>query len=97
MDEIVTIKLFGQQYSFKAGGEVLNAKLVAELLAKEVDTVEKQISGKSPNMTKFTILTLAALNIANEYIELQQSHTDLLENISQRTSTLIKAVDVHLM
>ncbi len=96
MDEIVTIELFGQQYSFKAGDEVLNAKQVADLLAKEVDNVEKQISDKSPNMTKFTILTLAALNIANEYIELKQSYTDLLENISRRSATLINAVDNNL-
>jgi hypothetical protein len=36
---------------------------------------------------------LAALNIANENIELKSNHSDLLKNISQRSSSLIRVLD----
>jgi cell division protein ZapA (FtsZ GTPase activity inhibitor) len=38
-------------------------------------------------------LILAALNIANENIELKKNHSDLLKDISKRSKNLIRALD----
>ncbi len=93
MEEIVTIELFGQTHTFKADSEVTKAKEVADLLVKEVARVENQQSGQSSNISKLAILMLAALNIANEHMELKRSYSKLLRDVTNRTSNLIRTLD----
>ncbi len=94
MEEIITIELFGQSYTFKAEQEVSNAGEVADLLVQEVDRIKKQLEGNPTNMDKLTILTLAALNITNGYLELKREHSDPLQEISKRSSSLIESLEV---
>jgi len=93
LDEIVTIELFGQTHTFKANSEVTKAKEVADLLVKEVSRIEDQQANQSSNMSKLTMLMIAALNIANENLELKRSHSKLLNDVADRTATLIHTLD----
>jgi cell division protein ZapA (FtsZ GTPase activity inhibitor) len=93
LDEIVTIELFGQTHTFKANSEVTKAKEVADLLVKEVSRIEDQQANQSSNMSKLTILMIAALNIANENLELKRSHSKLLNDVTDRTVNLIHTLD----
>ena len=93
MDDIFTIELFGQTHTFKADSEVTQAKAVADLLVKEVCRIEDQQANQSSNMSKLTILMLAALNIANENIELKNNHAKLLHDVADRTTNLIQTLD----
>ena len=92
MEQLVTIELFGQPYTFKAQSDVSNAKEVADHLVKEVTKIETQYSSKS-SVNKLATLILAALNIANENIKLKKNHSDLLMNISQKSANLIHTLD----
>jgi cell division protein ZapA (FtsZ GTPase activity inhibitor) len=92
-DQIVTIELFGQPYSFKAESEVKEAKEVAEILVKEVDKIQNQQTDPSSTMSNLTILILAALNIANENMELKRNRSRLLDEISERSTGLIRRLD----
>ena len=89
MEQMVTIELFGQPYTFKAETEVETAKAVADLLVKEVDKVQHQQSGPLSNISNLTILILAALNIANENMELKRNHSKLLDDVNQRSALII--------
>jgi cell division protein ZapA (FtsZ GTPase activity inhibitor) len=93
LDEIVTIELFGQTYTFKANAEVTKAKEVADHLVKEVSRIEDQQTDQLSNMSKLTILMLAALNIANENMELKRNHSKLLHDVTDRTANLIDTLD----
>ena len=93
MEEIVTIELFGQTFTFKADSEVTKAKEVADLLVREVTRVEDQQSKQSTSMSNLTILMLAALNIANDHVELKRNHTKLLHDVSDRSANLIQTLD----
>ena len=93
MEQLVTIELFGQPYTFKTESDITNAKEVADYLVKEVTRFETQHSSKSSD-NKFGTLILAALNIANENIELKKKHSDLLIDISKQSANLIRALDV---
>ncbi len=93
MEQRVTIELFGQPYTFKTESGVTNAREVADFLIKEVAKVETQLSSKSSQITKLATLILAALNIANENIELKKTHSDLLRGVSERSATLIRVLD----
>ena len=93
MENTVTIELFGQPYTFKANSEVTKAKEVADFLVREVARVEDQQPDQSPNISKLTILMLAALNIANEHMELKRNHSKMLREIADRTTKLIRTLD----
>ena len=93
MEEIVTIELFGQTHTFKADSEVTKAKEVADLLVNEVSRIEDQQPNQSSNMSKLTILMLAALNIANEHLELKRDHSKLLHDVTDRTASLIESLE----
>ena len=89
LEQMVTIELFGQPYTFKAESDVETAKAVADLLVKEVDKVQNQQSGQLSNISNLTILILAALNIANENMELKRNHSKLLDDVNQRSARII--------
>ena len=93
MENVITIELFGQPHTFKADSEVAKAKEVADVLVKEVARIENQQSDQSSNMSKLTILMIAALNIANEHMELKRNHSKLLSDIAERTTSLIRTLD----
>jgi len=93
LEQIITIEIFGQPYSFKAKSEVTEAKEVADLLVKEVARVQDEQSGQSANLTKLAIMIIAALNIANENIELKRNYSKLVEEISDRSNRLIGELD----
>jgi cell division protein ZapA (FtsZ GTPase activity inhibitor) len=93
LEQLVTIEIFGQPYTFKAETNVTHAKEVADHLVKEVARIEKQHPSQSSG-TKLTTLLLAALNIANENVELKKSHSDLLSNISKKSANLIHVLGV---
>lgn len=93
MEQLVTIELFGQPYTFKTESDVTDATQVADYLVKEVAKVETQHSSQPSGVTKIATLMLAALNIANENMELKTNHSNLLENISKRSESLIRALD----
>jgi cell division protein ZapA (FtsZ GTPase activity inhibitor) len=93
LEEIVTIELFGQTHTFKADSEVTKAKEVADLLVNEVSRIEDQQPNQSSNMSKLTILMLAALNIANDHLELKRDHSKLLHDVTDRTASLIHSLE----
>ncbi len=93
MEQLVTIELFGQPYTFKAESDVADAKEVADYLVKEVTKIETQRSSKSPGVTKLATMILAALNIANENIGLKNEHSVLLRDISKRSANLVNTLD----
>jgi cell division protein ZapA (FtsZ GTPase activity inhibitor) len=93
LEKTVTIELFGQPHTFKANSEVTREKEVADFLVKEVAQVENQQSGGSSNISKLAILMSAALNIANEHMEMKRSYSKLLRDVTNRTSNLIRTLD----
>ena len=93
MEKTVTIELFGQPHTFKANSEVTKEKEVADFLVREVTRVEDQQSSQSSNISKLAILMIAALNIANEHMELKRNYSKLMRDVSNRTSKLIHTLD----
>ena len=74
-------------------GRHLNINLLVDT---EVTKVEGQLSGKTSNITKQTILILAALNIVNENFELKKNHSDFLRDVSKRTTSLIRVLSENI-
>lgn len=62
-------------------------------MVNEVNRIEDQQANQSSNMSKLTILMLAALNIANENLELKRNHSKLLHDVTDRTANLIHTLE----
>lgn len=93
MEQIVTIELFGESYRFETDSEPEKAKIVADLLLEEVIKAEKDLAGETPEMAKFAILIIAALNIASRNVDLKSDYSALLKRVSEKASDLIKRID----
>ena len=95
MSEDIVITLLGKKLKFKADEDVSDAKHVAELLAREVNKVSEK-EKNALGMDNFTKLTQAALNIANDFVELQRNYAELERKISDRSDALIKSINTRL-
>ena len=93
MDQHVTIEIFGHPFTFKADRDISKAKEVAAYLEKEVGKVERELSDASVSISKRAILILAALNIANEYYEMKENQTVLLEMMAQKTTGILDSLN----
>ncbi len=96
MEQLITIELFGQPYKFKSAPETENAQKVADVLVKEVGRIQDQQSEEAPGITQIAILILAALNIANENMDLKKNYSTLQETVSRRSDTLKRLLDAEL-
>ncbi len=89
----MTIELFGQPYTFRVQTEVKKAREIADLYAQEVAKVQSQQIREKPGTTQTAILIIAALNIANENVELRTYYEGMLQDISKRSADLIRELD----
>lgn len=96
MEQLVTIELFGQTYTFKAETEISQAQEVADMLVAEVDQVQSQHSDKLPRIDSLAILISAALNIANDNHELKKQYSELLERVSRRSDKLMSILETNV-
>jgi cell division protein ZapA (FtsZ GTPase activity inhibitor) len=93
LDQLVTIEIFGNPFTFKADSSGSRAKKVAEHLAHEVARIEAQIAPKKPNIDKKAILILTALNITSEYFEYREKQADLIQTILGRSEQVIDKLE----
>jgi cell division protein ZapA len=93
LDQLLTIDVLGQPFSFKTDSDVSEARAIADYLAESVSQVKSQCGDQMPTPDKRAILILAALNITSEYFNLKKAHKELLKNINQRSEHLINTLD----
>jgi cell division protein ZapA (FtsZ GTPase activity inhibitor) len=89
LDQLVTIELFGQPYTFKAQSEAVKAQKIADILVNEVAKVESDQKDEASSGSQTATLIIAALNIANKNVELKAHYDRLLQDISKRSVALI--------
>lgn len=93
MDQLVTIDIFGQPFSFASETDTEQAQAVAGQLESEIARIEEQQSGVKSEKAKIAILISAALNIANENFELKSNYTELLQNVDGQSKRLLQLLE----
>jgi cell division protein ZapA (FtsZ GTPase activity inhibitor) len=96
LDQLLTIDVLGQPFSFKTDSEVSEARAIADYLAESVSQVKSQCGNQVPAPDKRAILILAALNITSEDFNLKKKHHDLLKDLNQRSEQLISTLEAQL-
>lgn len=93
MDQLLKISLFGQTYTFKTDTTDAQAEAVAVALTEEVERLSGGQAGAVTEMSKLTLMILAALNFANENYELRAAQGVGQKNLSQRAARLVQILD----
>jgi len=87
-DEFITIKLFGEQFNFKADESHLKAEEIEDYLMREIEKVESQFPAHTAKSNKLAALMLVALNISKQYIDLLHKHLKFANSVSSRTARI---------
>jgi len=95
VDQVLTLDILGQPFTFKADVDVADAKAVADYVVESVDRARSQCAQKTAGIDKRAILILTALNITNEYFELKKRHQRLLDDLNQRSEDLLQSLETH--
>ena len=93
MDQLLTIEVLGQPFTFKTDSDVSDAKNVADFVAKSVNDVSAQCARQVPKPDKRAILILTALNISSELLDLKKKHRKLIDDINRRSAQLVNTLD----
>ena len=96
MDQLLTIEVLGQPFTFKTDSNESEARAVADFVVKSADQVKLQCAHQVPTPDKRTILILTALNIASEYFDLKRKYQEVLDDINQRSVHLLNTLDTQL-
>jgi cell division protein ZapA (FtsZ GTPase activity inhibitor) len=96
VDQLLTIDVLGQPFTFKTDSNESEARAVADFVAESVDQVKSQCAHQVPPPDKRAILILAALNIANEYFDLKKKHQEILNAINQRSVQLLNTLETQV-
>jgi len=89
LEELVTLNVFGQQFTFKSDEAYPHLSEVAVMIENEVEKVTQQYAGSGSQAPNLAILLSATLNIANENIGLKKSEAKLIDLIAQRSDKLL--------
>jgi cell division protein ZapA (FtsZ GTPase activity inhibitor) len=93
LDQLVTINIFGQPFSFTSETDTEQGRAVAARLESEIARIEEQQSGMKSEKTKIAILISAALNIANENFELKSNYSELLQCVEIQSKRLLQLLE----
>ena len=96
MDQLLTIEVLGQPFTFKTDSMESEARAVADFVAKSADQVKLQCAHQVPTPDKRAILILTALNIASEYFDLKRKYQEVLDDINQRSAHLLNTLDTQV-
>lgn len=75
----VTVEIFGETYALKGDGESERVKRVAAMLDQRMKLIARANSRLSPAK----IAVLAALNIADDFLRLEQDYQQLVQMLKE--------------
>ena len=93
MDEIVKIKVFGEEFRFKPEDQGVDPEKIVEYLKHYIVMAEEQIGCKASGKNKIAILLLAGMNMSKDLNELKMKYTSLENYITDRALSLIEKID----
>ena len=75
----ITVEIFGESYALKSDGEIDQVMKVAALVDSQMRSVARQNGKLSP----VKVAVLAALNLAEEYAQLDRDYKHLLKLVKE--------------
>lgn len=93
MEQLITIEILGQHYTFKADDGLVDPQNVANFLMEEVRKLETGQADQPADTNRFVMLLQAALNISSDHLKLKQQLAAVSDRISMKTERLHGALN----
>lgn len=93
MEQLITIDVFGQTYTFKADAGQNDPKMAADFLMEAVRKIDAGQGSRPVGNSQFILLLQAALNISSEHMQLKRQLTEMSHRIAEQTERLYSLVD----
>lgn len=93
MEQMITIEILGQRYTFKADDGLVDPQKVAHFLMEEVRKLETGQADQTADTNRFVMLLQAALNICSDHLKLKQQLAAVSDRISLKTERLHGALN----
>ena len=93
MEQLISIDVFGQTYTFKADAGKTDPGVVAEFLAEAVRRIDPGQGSRPAGNSQFILLLQAALNITSEHMQLRQQLTEMSHRIAEQTERLYSLLE----
>ena len=93
MEQMITIEILGQRYTFKADDGLVDPQNVAHFLMEEVRKLETGQADQTADTNRFVMLLQAALNICSDHLKLKQQLAAVSDRISLKTDRLHGALN----
>ena len=88
MEQLITIDIFGQPYTFRADEGMIDPQSVADFLMEEVRKVETGQAEHIAETNRFVMLLQVALNISSRHLKMKQQLTAVSDRLSLKTERL---------
>jgi cell division protein ZapA (FtsZ GTPase activity inhibitor) len=93
LEQLITIEILGQHYTFKADDGLVDPQNVAHFLMEEVRKLETGQADQPADTNRFVMLLQAALNISSDHLKLKQQLAAVSDRISLKTERLYGALN----
>ncbi|MBW1711774.1 MAG: cell division protein ZapA [Deltaproteobacteria bacterium] len=92
MSNLIKIELLGQEYTLRTSTDEAKVLAAAGLLRTKMEEYQ---AGTKSNI-RLNVAILAALDIANEYLQLRDSHQNFQERVEVRSKKIIEAIEAEV-
>ncbi len=92
MGNLVKIRILDQELSLRINTDEAKIMAAAELVREKTDEY-REATGSN---VKHNVVILAALDIANELLQLKNSYNSLQARVEARSREMIKAIEVEV-
>jgi cell division protein ZapA (FtsZ GTPase activity inhibitor) len=88
LEQLITIDIFGQRYTFRADEHMIDPQSVADFLVAEVRKIETGQAEHIAETNRFVMLLQAALNISSQHLKMRQQLTAVSDRLYKKTERL---------
>ena len=88
MEQLITIDILGQRYTFRADENMIDPQAVADFLMEEVRKIETGQAEHIAETNRFVLLLQAALNISSHHLKMRQQLTAVSDRLYRKTERL---------
>jgi cell division protein ZapA len=83
------VQIFGHVYHLRGGEDPVHSRQVAQLVDDRMNAIADQINTSD----SFRIAVLAALHIADEYLQLQREHERFTAEVAAKSDRMVAMLD----
>ena len=94
MEQTVTLQILGRSFTFQTDSGEPEANVVAAIFKEAVQKIQSQFDQNSIHVDRETVLVLTGLNIASENFKCEERYRQLLRQITEKSTVVLKQLEM---